>query len=148
MTTSDREQIVELMRKKEMLCFLSTSVFNQPYTRAISPVVEDDLTIWITTYSCSRKITQIKHNNKVCLYCLEAPYGNSEVNITGEVLIIDDMNEKKRIWELAPEEITSHFPDGYEADSFCLLKIEVKYAEYRVCWDNNAPEGGMKVYKP
>jgi general stress protein 26 len=143
MSSSDKEKIVEIMKKNSLPAYLATCDNDQPRVRPVSPIVEDDLSIWITTFSNSRKVKQIKQNPKICLSFVEHPEGNKSAFIIGEAEITPDLDQKKRIWKLASFDLAGYFPKGPESSEFCLLKILIEKIEWWESW-----ETGTKVYEP
>lgn len=143
MAVSDVEKIVEIMRKCCLHAYLATCDGDRPRIRPVSPIVEDDLSIWITTYRSSRKVRQIEDNPKVCLAFVEQPRGDSAAVVEGEAGIVDDPTECGRVWNLAPFDLGEYFPDGPDSEEFCLLKIVVERIEWR-----EGLTSGTKVYEP
>ncbi len=143
MSTSDKEKIVAIMKANASFAFLATSDGDQPRVRPVSPIVEDDLSVWVTTFCSSRKVKQIKENPKACLSFVEHPQGNKAVTVIGKCEMVPDMEEKKRIWELADFDLSKHFPEGPEAKEYCLLKVLIDKIEW---WENG--ETGTQVYEP
>jgi len=143
MNSSDRQKIVAIMKENSLHAYLATVDCDQPRVRPVSPIVEDDLSIWVTTYSTSRKIKQIQQNPKVCLAFVEQPRGDKAAYVIGEARIIADLEEKKRVWKLATFNLSEHFPNGPESDEFCLLKIIIKKIEWRDSWTSK-----IRIYEP
>ena len=143
MSVSDEQKIVSIMRDNYLHANLATCDGDQPRVRIVSPVVEDDMSIWVTTRSTSRKVKQLRENPKICLAFVELPDGDKAVTIIGEALIIPDIRKKRRVWKLAPFDLYEHFPDGPDSDDFCLLKIIVKRIEWR-----DSGTGAAKIYEP
>jgi general stress protein 26 len=143
MNLSDEQKIISIMRDNFLFASLSTSDGDQPRVRTVSPIVEDDMSIWITTRSTSRKVKQLRENPKICLAFVEPPEGDKSATVIGEALIIPDIEKKKRVWKLAPFDLYEHFPDGPTSSDFCVLKIIPKSIEWRDNW-----VGGAKVYEP
>ena len=73
MNSSDSQKIVAIMKKNSLHAYLATCDCEQPWVRPVSPIVEDDMSIWVTTYSTSRKVKQIRQNPKVCIAFVEQP---------------------------------------------------------------------------
>jgi general stress protein 26 len=119
------------MQDNFLFASLSTSDGDQPRVRTVSPIVEDDMSIWVTTRSTSRKVKQLQKNPKICLAFVEPPEGDKAATVIGEALIIPDTDKKKRVWNLAPFDLYEHFPDGPTSSDFCLLKIIPKIIEWR-----------------
>lgn len=143
MDSSDRQKIVAIMRENSLHAYFATTDGDQPRVRPVSPIVEDDLSIWITTFSTSRKVTQLKNNPRVCLTFVEQPSGDKAVTVVGKAEIVPNLEEKKRIWNLATFDLSEHFPDGPESEEFCLLKVTVDKIEWRDSWTSR-----LKIYEP
>jgi general stress protein 26 len=143
MSLSDEQKIVSIMKDNYLYANLATCDGDQPRVRIVSPVVEDDMSIWVTTRSTSRKVKQLRENPKICLAFVGRPDGDKAVTIIGEALIIPDIEKKKRIWKMAPFDLYEHFPGGPDSDDFCLLKIIVKRIEWR-----EIGTGAAKIYEP
>ncbi len=97
MSSTDKEKIVAIMKKTCLHTYLATCDGDQPRVRPVSPIVEDDMSIWVTTFCCSRKVSQIKQNPKVCLAFVEQPNGEKAAIVLGEAEIVTDMEKKKRV---------------------------------------------------
>jgi general stress protein 26 len=143
MSVSDEQKIVSIMKDNFLHASLATCDGDQPRVRTVSPIVEDDMSIWVTTGGTSRKVKQIRQNPKICLAFVELPDGNKAATVIGEARIIPDIEKKKRVWKLAPFDLYEHFPDGPDSNDFCLLKIIAKRIEWRESWT-----AGAKIYKP
>lgn len=143
MASPEEERMVTIMKENSLHAYLATCDGDQPRVRPVSPIVEDDKSVWVTTFSTSRKVKQIRENPKICLAFVEQPRGDKAAFLIGEVKIIDSLEEKKRVWGLANFDLSQHFPDGPESKEFCLLKILIKKVEWRDSW-----ESGTKVYEP
>jgi general stress protein 26 len=143
MSATDKEKIVAIMKANASFAFLATSDGEQPRVRPVSPIVEDDLSVWVTTFCSSRKAKQIKENPRVCLSFVEHPQGNKAVTVIGKCEMVLDMKEKKRIWELADFDLKQYFAEGVESKEYCLLKVSVDKIEWWESW-----ETGTQVYEP
>jgi len=143
MKSSEKQKMIAIMKENSLHAHLATCDDDQPVVRPVSPIVEDDLSIWVTTFCSSRKVKQIQNNPKICLAFVEQPRGDKAAFIFGEAKLVPGLEEKKRIWNLATFDLSQHFPKGPESSEFCLLKIIVGKIEWRDNW-----EGGTKIYKP
>lgn len=143
MSVPDEQKIVSIMKDNFLHANLATCDGDQPRVRTVSPIVEDDMSIWITTRSTSRKVKQLRENPKICLAFVEPPDGDRAAVVTGEALIIPDMEKRKRVWSLAPFDLYEHFPDGPGSNDFCVLKIIAKTIEWR-----ETGGGAAKTYEP
>jgi general stress protein 26 len=143
MNLSDEQKIVSIMKDNFLHASLATCEGDQPRVRTVSPIVEDDMSMWVTTRSTSRKVKQLRENPKICLAFVEPPDGDKAATVIGEVQIIPDIEKKRRVWNLAPFDLYEHFPDGPDSSDFCVLKIVIKRIEWRESWI-----AGAKIYEP
>jgi general stress protein 26 len=143
MSISDEQKIVSIMKDNFLYASLATCDGDQPRVRTVSPIVEEDMSIWITTRSTSRKVKQLRENPKICLAFVEPPDGDKSATVIGEARIIQDIRKKRRVWKLAPFDLYEHFPDGPDSSDFCLLKIVIRRIEWR-----NRGVGPLRIYEP
>jgi len=143
MKSSEKQKMIAIMKENSLHAYLATCDDDQPVVRPVSPIVGDEISIWVTTFCSSRKVKQIQNNPKICLAFVEQPSGDKAAVVVGEAKIVPDLEEKKKIWNLATFDLSQHFPKGPQSSEFCLLKIIVGKIEWRDSW-----EGGTKIYKP
>lgn len=143
MSLTDKQRIVKIMKETLDHTYFATTDKNQPIIRSMTPVIDDDMNIWLITYSNSRKVKQIKKNPKVCLFFTKQPTGDKTVCVLGKAKIITDLKTKKHVWQIAHYDPTPYFPKGPEHPPFCVLKIIPSKIEW---WDDW--KTGRKVYRP
>ena len=146
MGSDDKQKVVAIMRSTPH-AFLATLDGDQPRVRPVSPIVTDDLSIYITTSSASAKVRQIRQNPRISLAFLQSPNGDTDANVIGKCEIITGMAEKKKIWDLVASDLklTEHFPNGLASDDFCLLRVLIKKVEWR---ESNVSKVDIHVYRP
>lgn len=143
MSLSDKKRIVRIMKETLAHAYFATSDNNQPIIRSITPVIEDDMTIWIITFSNSRKVKQIRKNSKICLLFTKQPTGDKSAIVLGKAKIVTDLKTKEHVWKICHYDPRKYFPKGPAHAPFCLLKIIPNKIEW---WDNW--EQGRKTFKP
>ena len=143
MNSSDKQKIVAIMKETNLFAFLATSDGDQPRVRPVSPIVEDDMSVWVATSAGSRKVKQIRQNPRISLAFVQHPRGEKAATVIGEAEIVRDLEQKKRVWGLSPYDPSQHFPDGPESEDYCVLKINIKKIEW---WEDF--ESGTKTYQP
>jgi len=143
MSLSDEQKIVSIMKANFLHASLATCDGDQPRVRTVSPIVEDDMSMWVTTRSTSRKVKQLRENPKICLAFVEPPDGDKAATVIGEAQIIPDMEKKRRVWSLAPFDLYEHFPNGPDSSDFCVLRVLIKRIEWR-----DSGIGGPRIYEP
>jgi len=76
-------RLYAIMNKTCGHAHLATIDRTQPWVRSVSPIIAKDLTIWIATFSRSRKVKHILRNPMVCLQFVSQPDGNQEAVVKG-----------------------------------------------------------------
>ncbi len=138
-----KKRILSIIKETKNHTYFATNDNGQPIIRSMTPIIEDDLSIWLATYISSRKVKQVKKNPKVCLAFISQPNGDKTAIVFGKAKIINDLKVKKRIWKLANYDMSQFFNNGPASPVFCLLKIIIKKIEW---WDDW--QTGRQVYKP
>lgn len=137
------QKLVSIMKENSLHAYLATGDGDQPIVRPVSPIVEDNMSIWVTTYSTSRKVKQIQRNPKICLAFVDQPRGDKAAVVIGKAEIITDFEEKERVWKIATFDLSQYFPNGPKSDEFCLLKININKIEWRDSWTSK-----VNIYEP
>ncbi len=90
----------------------------KPSVRAMETLpVKDDFIMWFGTNPKSRKVAQIKHDERVTLYYLDAD-ASGYVTIYGIAEIIDNKKEKEAYWK---EEWSAFYPN--KEKGYVLIKV-------------------------
>ena len=131
MHRSEEDKIVEIMKKNFFGVHLATCDGTQPRVRPVAPIVEDNLSVWVATHCSSRKVQQIRKNPRICLAFMEHPGGDKVAIASGEAEMVEDLDEKKRVWNLATLDLSRFFPQGPESPEFCLLRLKIERIEWR-----------------
>ena len=93
----------------------------------------DTLTIYFTTNTSSRKIRQLRANNKACLYFV-LPKKFKGVSAIGTIEEVTDQSVKEDFWQTG---WYIYYHKGAKDPDYTLLKFTTKYLH---CW------GGGKVH--
>ncbi|MEA3474972.1 MAG: pyridoxamine 5'-phosphate oxidase family protein [Candidatus Cloacimonadota bacterium] len=91
MNSSDKQKMITIMKENSLHAYLATCDEDQPRVRPVSPMVEDNLSVWVTTYRSSRKLKQMRQNPNICLAFVEQPRGDKAAILIGEAKIIQDL---------------------------------------------------------
>ena len=111
------------------LCALATvSEGGKPWVRYVTPFADRDLTIWMATFSNSRKIGQIRKNPEVHLTTgvTDIQTAESYLQIQGRAEILTDEATKKAVWFDHLKNIFS----GPDDPNYCVCKIMPYRIEY------------------
>jgi len=108
----------EIINETTYCGLVTVDSLGQPQIRTMNPFpVKDDFVIWFATARTSRKVREIKNNQKVCVYFANHLSAKGYVNINGSATVIDDkellVKMKRDYW------------DGIQGwqDRFVLIKI-------------------------
>lgn len=101
---------------------------------------EKDMTVWLATNHRSRKVEQIRADNRVTLYYFDAA-GLGTVTLMGTARLVDDSVEKARRWKPGWE---AFYPDR---DSSYLL-IEVRPARMEMVSVKHGLMGDPATWTP
>ena len=143
MAGSEKERIVRIMKETAGFAFMATCDGDRPIVRWMSPIVEDDLSIWVTTSASSNKVGRIRKNPRVSLVFADSPSGDREACVQGKAELVPDLATRKRVWGLATFDLLRHFPGGPESPDFCVLQVLPEEIRWRENWAE-----GNKVFRP
>ncbi len=103
----------EIMNSVSSCALITLDKEGRPRVRAMDPFKpESDLTVWFGTNAKSRKVDQIKNDDRVTLYYLESD-ASSYVMIHGTAELIDDKKEKEKRWKDEWEAFYTNKKDNY-----------------------------------
>jgi general stress protein 26 len=102
-------------------CFLITlGDEGEPNARLVQPFEpEEDMTIWVGTWSKSRKAKEIQKDSRVTL-AFHDKEGTAYVTLLGKAQIESDTNLKRKYWR---EEWLGFLPQGPDGVDYVLVKF-------------------------
>jgi general stress protein 26 len=108
----DRQSLIETARqimKTARYCALITLDSNgRPHARTMDPFPpEANMVVWLGTNAKSRKVAEIRRNQRVTLYYF-VPAEQAYVTISGRARIVHDATEKVKHWK---DEWKDFYPD-------------------------------------
>lgn len=83
-------------------------------------------TIWLHTDASSRRVQQLKRDNRACIYYLDEKLGRG-LMLVGDIEVLQDLESKKIIWT---EEQNQYYPLGIEDPEYTVLRFTVKWVNY------------------
>ena len=127
MTTEETTKVAELLKNERFGMFTTIAPDGTLMSRPMAmQEVEFNGDLWFFASRGSRKVAHIAANPQVNV----ATAGSSSwVSLTGHAVVIDDLEEKRRLWNAVVE---AWFPDGPEDPDVVLLRVDAASAEY---WD-------------
>ncbi|HAK50325.1 MAG TPA: hypothetical protein DCM54_00255 [Gammaproteobacteria bacterium] len=127
--SEDDNKVLELARETmtnaQYCALITVDSEGQPRARAVDPFVQDEeFVVWIATRPVTRKVEQIRRNNKVTLYYWHRESA-SYVTLMGTAELVDDVETKTRMRrEVDSERFYPNFPDDY-----LLIKVTPDWLE-------------------
>jgi general stress protein 26 len=114
----------EIIRETTYCGLVTIDSTGQPQVRTMNPFpANDQFVTWFATSRTSRKVRELRHNPKVCVYYSNHNTAKGYVSITGAAEVIDDKELLKKMkrdyWEGIPN----------WQDIFVLIKIVPKTIE-------------------
>src|SRR5216684_3694133 len=107
---------------KATWAYLATVDGDQPKVRVVHPAFEGER-VWIATGSNSAKARHIGKNAKIELFYQVAAPDMIHLTVTGKAKFVEDLKEKKRIWDgkIFDYDLAQFWPAGAEAKDFGLM---------------------------
>jgi len=107
--------------KAEQNCFLITlDGSGQPQARMVAATsTEPDMHVWIITSPESRKVREIRKDNRATM-AFSDNKGEGYVTLIGHARLDHDVNRKKALWKLQYE---AFFPGGPEGNDSILIEF-------------------------
>lgn len=106
-TAYNRDTIIiaarEIIKETNYCALVTIDSTGQPQIRTMNPFPPNEALItWFATARTSRKVREIKHNPKVCVYYADHVSAKGYVNITGTAEVIDNkellIKMKREYW--------------------------------------------------
>lgn len=122
-----RLKVMEFFKIPQMAS-VATIKDNEPWVRYMMVFKDDDLNLFTTTFASSRKVEQIKKNNKIHITVggdpsdLMKPY----INIKATAHICDDVTRKKKYWS----DMFKAYYKGPDDPNFLVIQITPQVIEY------------------
>jgi general stress protein 26 len=128
MTSEDTTKVAELLKDERFGLFTTIAPDGALVSRPMAmQEVEFDGDLWFFAQRSSRKVAHITANPQVNV---STSGSSSWVSLTGHAVVIDDLEQKRTLWNSVVE---AWFPDGPEDPDVVLLRVDAASAEY---WDS------------
>jgi len=114
---------VEEAAKKAIWCAIATHSKNGPRVRMVHPTWEGQ-TLWFATGTGTPKAKQLANDPRVDLQFQVAPPDFVHLMVRGEATLVDDAEEKKRIWDVIDYDLAQFWPGGPTDPSYLPVRIE------------------------
>jgi general stress protein 26 len=114
---------------KATWAYLATANGAQPKVRVVHPAFEGER-VWVATGRASAKAGHIDKNSKVELFYQIGPE-MVHLTVTGTAKFVEDLKEKKRIWDgkVFDYDLSQFWPEGAQSKDFGLMLITPERVE-------------------
>lgn len=109
---------------------LATMDGDQPRVRPVSPLRNDEFTIWIASLRSSHKTGEIEANPKAELCYMTAEH--DQVRLTGVVHTITDRATRLELWNASP--LLQQFIPDVDDPQFVLYRFETDRVRFMKEW--------------
>jgi general stress protein 26 len=115
------------MMKSAGLCFLTTIGENGlPNIRLMQPFLpEADLTVWFGASAFSRKVREIRNDNRAVL-AYQLAEENAYITLLGHTQVVDNLELRRRYWM---EAWIDFYTGGPASDEYILIRFEPERIE-------------------
>ena len=83
-------------------------------------------TIWFSTNTSSKRITQLKRDSKVCVYFVDMDQWKG-LMLVGTVEVLQDMESRQRLWRPGYEK---YYPLGIADPDYSVLRFTAQRGNY------------------
>lgn len=98
-----------------------------PNIKAMFKVEAEGLkTMWLSTNTSSKRVTQFKENPKACLYFVDQSEFKG-LMLVGDMEVLIDIESRKRLWS---EGCEVYYPLGVEDPDYSVLRFTAKWGNY------------------
>jgi len=114
---------------KATWAYLATADGAQPRVRVVHPAFEGER-VWLATGRSSAKARHVDNNPRVELF-YQIGADMVHLTVTGKAKFVDDLAEKKRIWDgkVFDYDLAQFWPGGPESKDFGLMLITPERVE-------------------
>jgi general stress protein 26 len=136
---------VHAAARKSNRAYLATTDNGQPRVRVVFPAFENRV-LWIATKPSSAKAVHIARDSRVELFYevgTERPI--THLTVTGQARLIDDLDEKVRVWNLRifGYDLREFWPSGPDSRDLSLIRIDplrIELGTQPLMWQGQKPE--------
>ena len=83
-------------------------------------------TVWLSTNTSSRRVTQLLHDPKSCLYFVDMEKWMG-LMLVGEIEVLQDAESRQRLWR---EGYERYYPLGVDDPDYTVLRFTAQWGNY------------------
>jgi general stress protein 26 len=98
-----------------------------PNIKAMFKMENEDLkTIWFSTNTSSKRVTQLKRDSRACVYFVDSDQIKG-LMLVGNAEVLQDIESKKRLWR---EGFEKYYPSGVTDPDYSVLRFTARWGNY------------------
>ena len=138
---SNEKVAKEIIEKSGTCTLITLDISGQPKARVMDPFPPtEDFVIWFGTNQMSRKVGEIKNDQRVTVHYYDKPSA-AYVSLYGNATIINDPELKKTYWKSSWADFYPDYPNSYSLIKFIPERIELISEAHGIT-------GDPKTWKP
>ena len=116
------------LANRSSIAMLGTNGDNgYPHIKTMFKMENEDLnTIWFSTNTSSKRVTQLLHDSKACVYFVDIEQVQG-LMLVGDVEVCQDIESKKRLWR---DGFERYYPQGVTDPDYSVLRFKSKWGNY------------------
>lgn len=121
------QEALALLARSEIAMVGSTDDNGYPHIKAMFKITAEGLkTVWFSTNTSSRRVSQFMQNPKASLYFLDAERFTGLL-LVGEMEVLQDAETKRRLWKDGWE---AYYPLGVTDPDYSVLRFTARWGNY------------------
>ena len=121
------KKALELVASCSIAMLGSNSASGYPNIKAMLKMETEGIkTVWFSTNTSSKKVSQLKENPRACVY-FHNEQNFKGLLLVGEVEILTDIESRRRLWKNGCE---IYYPLGVTDPDYTVLRFTAQWANY------------------
>lgn len=121
------QESLDLLERSEIAMVGSTDENGYPHIKAMFKIESEGLkTIWFSTNTSSRRVSQFIQDPKASIYFYDAGRF-AGLLLVGEIEVLQDAESKQRLWKEGWE---VYYPLGVTDPDYCVLRFTANWGNY------------------
>jgi general stress protein 26 len=120
-------EALELANQCNIALLGTNGANNYPNIKAKIKTENEDLKrIWLSTNTSSKRVSQLVHNPKACVYFVDLEQWKG-LMLVGDVEVLQDQDVKQRLWHNGDEK---YYPRGVDDPDYSVLRFTAHWGNY------------------
>jgi general stress protein 26 len=118
---------LELVNRSKIAMLGSNGADGYPNVKAMIKMENEGLqTIWFSTNTSSKRVSQLVKNSKACVYFVDFDRWMG-LMLVGDVEVLQDVESRQRLWR---EGYEMYYPSGMADPDYSVLRFTARWGNY------------------